>query len=89
MQIIVAYIQSQLDPTPRILWNVNTTGPVDLTLIRDAWVKEKRQAEHVAIGRFKHSKCPNEELFCMLYLLLVLSTPIKSLLALNFDTVSS
>ncbi|KRZ95376.1 hypothetical protein T08_5594 [Trichinella sp. T8] len=37
--------RSQLDPTPGILWNVNTTGPVDLTLIRDAWVKERRQAE--------------------------------------------
>ncbi|KRX14859.1 hypothetical protein T07_14565 [Trichinella nelsoni] len=31
------FIRSQLDPTPGILWNVNTTGPVDLTLIRDAW----------------------------------------------------
>ncbi|KRY13822.1 hypothetical protein T12_11583 [Trichinella patagoniensis] len=44
----VRYVdESQLDPTPGILWNVNTTGPVDLTLIRDAWVKERRQAEQL------------------------------------------
>ncbi|KRY53578.1 hypothetical protein T03_10769 [Trichinella britovi] len=36
--------RSQLDPTPGILWNVNTTGPVDLTLIRDAWL-----VEHLAL----------------------------------------